>query len=374
MKNYVVIFGGDSVEHDVSILTGLHAARNVSAETKVNLVYITRNNRMVTSGAGGLLSKINSYLGECKAERGVKCFFSCGVLYKRGCLCVRKVCSVDAVINCCHGGAGENGQLAAMLALNNIPVTSCDCVSAALIQSKSRTREVLTKHGFLQPKYTVVTKHQDMSDVLSEIDFPVIVKPDTLGSSIGVSVARNGGELKNALELVFELDNKAVVEQFFENVTEINCSAMLARDKIWTSKCELVNKSDEGEREIFDYNSKYMTNSGFIKKGNEDSDDKEIEDEEKIQEITQKAYELFDARGIIRADFLVVKNGGEVEIYLNEMNSVPGFLSYHLWQKMGLPYGLVIDMMAEQARVDAQKVLKTAFRSEILTKNRSLAE
>jgi len=353
MKNIAVIFGGRTVEHDISILTGLHAAAHVE-NANVHYVYLDRQNKMST-GRG--LADIDFYTSGGKGAKN--CHFA------GGCLCRRfKKTKIDAILNCCHSGVGENGELAAYFKVVGIPVTSCGYISAANMQSKTRTREILTAAGFSQPKYVTVRKGEDITAGFP--DFPVIVKPDTLGSSIGVSIARTEEELANALELAFEMDNRAIVEEFFEGIKEVNCAAMRAMGEIKVSACEEVC----GKHEFLDYESKYLdSSSGFIKKG---KGTVESRDDSEIKGLTRRAYELFGASGIVRADFML--HGGKT--YLNEINTIPGFQAYHLWARTGMPYGLAIDLVVKQAIADADSArsLKTVFRSDILSKNRGLVK
>ena len=350
MRNIAVIFGGRSVEHDISILTGLHAAMHIE-NAKVHYVHLNRENGMST---GGRLSDIDFYLTSTK--RAKRCWFAEGNL----CWGMRKV-KIDAVLNCCHGGVGENGELAGYFKVAGIPITSCDYKVAADIQSKIRTREILGAAGFKQPKYVAVDKEGGW---VGGVDFPVIVKPDTLGSSIGISVARNEQELVSALELVFEMDGRAIVEEFFEDIVEVNCSAMRAMGEVRVSACEQV----DSKREFLDYESKYLdATSGFIKKGKTPGEEKDYSE---VKELTRRAYELFGASGVVRADFIIKGDA----VYLNEINSVPGFLAYHLWSRAGISYPLMLNLLIKQAILDAEacKSVKTVFKSDILTKNRGL--
>jgi D-alanine-D-alanine ligase len=350
MRNIAVIFGGRTVEHDISILTGLHAAMHIEG-ARVHLVYLNRENKMST---GRCLADIDFHMNAVK--RAKRCWFAEGHLHRGG----RKI-KIDAVLNCCHGGVGENGELAGYFKVAGIPITSCDYISAANMQSKTRTREILSAAGFKQPKYFAVDKG---GGVVGGIDFPVIVKPDTLGSSIGISVARNEEELASALELVFEMDNRAIVEEFFENIEEVNCSAMRAMGEVKVSACEKI----DAKREFLDYESKYLdAGSGFIKKGREIEEQKDYSE---IKELTRRAYELFGACGVVRADFMIYRD----TVYLNEINTIPGFLAYHLWVRAGIPYALMLDLLIKQAIEDAElsKSVKTVFKSDILAKNRGL--
>jgi len=303
---------------------------------------------------GSCLADIDYYINSTK--RAKRCWFAEGCLCRGG----RKI-KIDAVLNCCHGGVGENGELAGYFKVAGIPLTSCDYISASNLQSKIRTREILGAAGFVQPKFVAVDKG---SAWLGGIDFPVIVKPDTLGSSIGISVARFEVEVVEALELVFEMDNRAIVEEFFENITEVNCSAMRVMNEVRVSACEEISS----KREFLDYEGKYLdATSGFIKKGKNPGEEKDYSE---IQKITRQAYELMGASGVVRADYMIVGK----KVYLNEINSVPGFLAYHLWARVGLPYAVMLDLLVKQAISEANlsKSVKTVFKSDILTKNRGL--
>lgn len=146
MKNIVVIYGGRSPEHDISVLTGLHCAKHITDDYIVRLVYMTKGNRFVMGKR-----KIDHYIsGKC--NMWAECRFSNGALYKCG-LFGGKVCDVWCVVNCCHGGSGESGELAGAMNIAGIPMTGCDGHSAFIQQSKSATREILTTHGFAQPKF-----------------------------------------------------------------------------------------------------------------------------------------------------------------------------------------------------------------------------
>jgi len=328
-----IVFGGRSVEHEVSILTGLHAAKHVIEPHKLKLVYLTRKNKFVIGKRN-----LDFYMRE---HRGSKKLPKC-------------LLSADVVLNCCHGGVGEGGSLAGMLGVLGISHTGCNSIVAAQLMSKTMTRRILCEFGFDQPKYNQ-----------SDIVFPVIIKPDKLGSSIGISIAKNKEELKAAIELALTLDENYIVEEYLQNATEINCSAFFYGDKVWTSKVQVMEKD-----EILSFDKKYLENSGgFGKKGKLDSvEEHPLQNE--IQRLTEEAYKLFGMSGVIRADFLVVED----KIYLNEVNTVPGFLCYPMWIASGVPYGVLIDMLVTQARDTKEPKLVTSYQSNVLETNRVLVE
>jgi D-alanine-D-alanine ligase len=253
----------------------------------------------------------------------------------------------------------------------NIPITSCNFLSAFAQQSKTATRKILTANGFTQPKFAEISKLE--YDYLGEgvidsikIDLPVIVKPDTLGSSIGITVAKTKDELLDGLQLAFTMCDSAIVEEFIGDMKEVNIAVMRHNDEIISSSPESV-----GGEKFFSFDEKYLnTESGFVKKGTGKDDEFVKSVEPEIGDLAKKAYEIFDSSGVVRSDFIIT----DTKTILNENNTVPGFMAYHLWQKSGTPYGVVIDDMIGDAvkQFECQNDLKTEFGSEILSKNRSL--
>lgn len=384
MKNLVIIFGGRSVEHDISILTGLHAARHIVDGYTVHLVYLTHENRFVM---GKRLGELEFYTA--KKKKASECYFRRGNLYKKTAFGQKKVCSVHSVINCCHGGIGEDGRLSALLDIEGVPITSCDYTTAATLMSKLATRNTLNANSdFPQPKYLKIrgdkwTKNSGgvVEKIVKDIGFPAIIKPDKLGSSIGISVVKDCKQLDEAIELASTFGSCVIAEEFIQNAIEINCAAFRYGGKTWVSKCEKMNVcgdvgADGNQPAFLDFEKKYLdSSSGFIKKT---SDEKEEETPEiaaimdKIQRMTKTAYNLFEARGVVRCDFLV--NPTEPRIILNEINTVPGFLSYHMWQWTGIPYGALLDMLVKQSLLDSKTDNVTVYQSDILEKNKSLVE
>ena len=338
-----VIYGGNSTEHDVSILTGLHLAKHVTENYQLKLIYLTRDNRTVVGSR-----KIDDYISG-KAAKG-KVFNDWQKL--------------DCVINCCHGGMGEDGTLAAVLKFYQIPITSCDAASGWVQQSKIATRKILTAAKFLQPRFEIVTS-ADIEQI--HLEFPLVVKPDMQGSSIGISVVNTKEELVVALKTALSLDTRVIVEEKITNMREVNIAVMRENGKIITSALEVV-----GGEKFFSFEEKYFnSNSGFIKKGERTPDDDFLgKIESQIKQLAVRAYQLFHSRGVVRVDFMVQGD----KIFLNEINTVPGFMAYHLWLKANVPYGVVIDNLIQDALTQQGKKqqLITQFYSEILVKNRQL--
>ncbi|MDR0384334.1 MAG: ATP-grasp domain-containing protein [Christensenellaceae bacterium] len=346
-----IIYGGRSTEHDVSILTGLFAAKNITENYKIKLIYLSRDNGFFCG-----TNKVDDYIRHKKFRR-FKDF--------RG---------VDCILNCCHGGIGETGQLSAFFEVLGIPITSCDLISAFKQQSKILTRKILAENDFLQPKvyFAGGAPCYDVIRENNEFKYPVIVKPDLGGSSIGVSIANNEDELKEAVELAKSLGEKYIVEEFIERDAEINIAVMKHNGKIITSAEEEVTKE-----KFYSFEEKYINNN-FVPSENKQAnvgvsqikktETKTSEESLKIKELAIRAYQLFESSGVVRSDFLV-SNG---RVYLNENNTVPGFLAYHLFLKKGFSFGLVIDDLIQNAMQNAPKSFQNVFKSDILAKNREL--
>lgn len=338
-----VIYGGKSTEHDISILTGLHLAKHVTEDYQVVLIYLTHDNRAVVGSR-----KIDDYIsGKAAKAREFRSW-------------KKLVC----VINCCHGGMGENGTLAAVLNFQQIPITSCDAAASWLQQSKIATRQILTAAGFTQPRFQILTANEVDS---VKLPLPVVVKPEMQGSSIGITVAHNQKELKDALSTALTLDARVIVEEYIADMREVNVAVMRENGRIVTSALEVV-----GGEKFFSFNEKYFNvDSGFVKKSGRTPDDDFLSQiETQVKDLAQRAYQLFNDDGVVRVDFMVQGD----KVILNEINTVPGFMAYHLWLKAKVPYGVVIDNMVQDAITRQQKKQQfvTRFDSEILRKNRQL--
>lgn len=338
-----VIYGGKSTEHDISILTGLHLAKHVTEDYQVVLIYLTHDNRAVV-GSRKIDDYISGKAAKARTFRGWK--------------------KLACIVNCCHGGMGENGTLAAVLNFQQIPITSCGAAAGWLQQSKIATREILTAAGFVQPRFQILTANEVDS---VKLPLPVVVKPEMQGSSIGITVAHNQKELKDALSTALTLDARVIVEEYIADMREVNVAVMRENGRIVTSALEVV-----GGEKFFSFNEKYFNvDSGFVKKSGRTPDDDFLSQiETQVKDLAQRAYQLFNDDGVVRVDFMVQGD----KVILNEINTVPGFMAYHLWLKAKVPYGVVIDNMVQDAITRQQKKQQfvTRFDSEILRKNRQL--
>lgn len=345
-KTVAVIFGGISPEHEVSVITGLQALENLDKEKFVGIpVYVSKDGELFT---GDELLKIETYRNLqmiCQKAQQVqpyldqekKGFQTIGGLLKG------KIIKVDVIFPCFHGGIGENGAFQGLFELLNLPY-----VGSAVLASATGFDKVITKQLFEQAGLPITKcywfyrkaweKDQEkvLKDIQSKLTFPLFVKPANAGSSIGVSKVKNVDELKNAIEVALLFDRKIITEEAFVG-REINISIVgNSGDDLETSVLEEVIPS----RDLLSYDDKYNSENGKSK--GMASTTRKIpaeltkETEEKIQAFAKLAFETLDCTGLVRIDFMV--NEKENKIIVLEVNTIPGSLSFYLWEPKGIMF------------------------------------
>jgi D-alanine-D-alanine ligase len=339
MREYevAVIFGGISNENEISVITGTLACNVLKNGGKSVLpFYIAADGK---SFAGEELSDINKF----KAIDGIKspqaAFCNGGViLFNRHGKPKEKV-KIGCVLNCCHGGFGEGGGVSGMCGINNIPLASARLFESAAFMDKYYTKIVLKSLGVKVAPYEYLRHIYGAIDKARVLGYPVIVKPCKLGSSIGVQKAESDDELLAAVEQAFELDDGVLLEKYFGEKREINCAAYFACDKVITSECE----ESVSAGELLSYDDKY---AGYGKSIYPAKLNSEIADQ--IKTCTVDVYSKLNMRGIVRFDYLLC---GE-DVYLSEINTVPGSLSYYLLASGFKDFYNVLDGVITQAKVD----------------------
>jgi D-alanine-D-alanine ligase len=247
--------------------------------------------------------------------------------------------NVVVAINCCHGGLGEGGGVCGLFGLNNIPLASAGVFESSAFMDKNLTKIVLKSLGVKVAEYCYL-RHMDGAILQnSSLTYPIIVKPCALGSSIGIKKVESDAELTSALQTAFELDSAVILENYFKDRREINCAAYMANDCIITSECEeAITQGD-----LLSFDDKYAGNGKSIYPA-----DIEERFSDEIKRITADVYSALNMRGIVRFDFII--SGGDV--YLSEVNTVPGSLAYYLLSDGFDNFYNVLDAVIDQARVD----------------------
>lgn len=348
MKKILVLYGGKSVEHDISIITALQAMNAIKDSAKILPVYITGKGEFVT--AKNLLD-VNIYSDFERLAKGRKnTTFQLG----KGCVVVRGKLSVkkfypDAALACNHGANGEDGTISALMELANIPYTCPNVECSSICMDKEITKIVLARHDI--PTTDFVCGHDvKIADVAKQIDYPIIVKPCRCGSSVGISKCKNAEELKNSIEVAKNYDKKLLFEQFFENCREFNCACLCANGEFTISKvCEVVGQG------LYSYEEKYLAE----KPATTFKIEKEIK--KMIEKLTISACQALECEGVVRVDFLMDRSG---KLYVNEVNTIPGSLAFYLFGNMKEIVFELVD--AAIARFERNKTLSFNHNSEAL--------
>lgn len=348
-----VFFGGRSCEHDISIITGLQA---LSACTQKCVgVYIDGDGVWWAASPKEFKSvnavKNGSFDGKKVYIRPGEC-----VLYSKN----KKVCSIDAALLCMHGMLGEDGALQGLLEMCGIPYTGSDIAASAIGMDKLRAKAVFERAGLNVLPYFSVRRSEytaDASGILKSVSgmgYPVIVKPCNLGSSIGISTAKDETALFKALRVAFEWDDVVIVEKALEDFTEVNCAVLGDCDEGRFSVSD--TEQPVGWTEFLTFADKY---SGDVKgtKHKIPADIGAAKNEE-IQELAERAFRAVGCSGVARVDFLVKDN----DIYVNEINTIPGSLSCGLF-KSSMEFSGLIDRLIDMAikRKKREDALKRVY-------------
>lgn len=346
-RNIAVIFGGISNENEISVITGTMAANVLkNAGNTVIPLYISRQGDIYT---GDGLADIDNFKGD-KYTAFPRAIVAKGGIYalnKR--LRPKKFVRVDVAVNCCHGGWGEGGGVCGLFALNAIPLASAGMFESAAFMDKYFTKLVLASLGVKTASYVYMREATGL-DEAEKLGYPMIVKPAKLGSSIGIECVENREELENALSSAFIYDDGVIIEQFLKGRREINCAAYYASGKVVTSECEEAFAHGD----ILSYDDKYAGGGKSVLPA-----DIPVRTSDEIKAITEKVYSKLNMRGIVRFDYIL--SGGE--IYLSEINTVPGSLSYYLLSNGFKDFYTVLQAVIVQAEED----FKAASEKKILT-------
>ena len=377
-----VIFGGETVEHEVSIITAVQAMEHMDKE-KYDIVpiYISKDRIWYT---GKMLMDIDVYKDFEQLKRYAKKVVltktDAGyVLQNTTGLFRRTIDTLDIAFPIVHGNNAEDGTLQGYLDSVGIPYVGSKVLGSALGQDKVVMKQIFSDCKFPVVNYTWFfdTEYADDCDLIfknvSKLGYPVIVKPATLGSSVGITFVKKESDLANAIEEAIKYDTKVVVEKAVQNLVEVNCSVVGNYAHQEASVIEEVT-SDE---EFLTFNDKYIGGSkGKLKTGASKGmasasriipariDDKLAEE---IQETSKKVFRALNLGGVCRIDYLIDKKTNK--FYINEPNTIPGSLAFYLWEPKGKKYEELLDEMIQTAIKDYKnKSRKTyTFDSNILS-------
>lgn len=359
-----VIFGGRTVEHEISIITANQAITNINKEKyEIIPIYISKSGKMYT---GEKLLDLKEYrdleqlVKECEEIVLVNNGEKANVLRVKNKMFSNNIInSIDLAFPIMHGTNGEDGSIQGFLEILGVPYIGPDVLASSIGMDKIMMRRLLKEQQIPSLDYVafysldyISNEEKYIKEVEERISYPVIVKAGNLGSSVGIKKAKNRNQLAEAIEFAMEFSDRIMVEKAIENLKEINCSVIGDMIEAQASICEEPIGSDE----ILSYTDKYVGNSktkgGTKSQGMATLQRKvpaEISEEttKQIQEIAVKTFKILGCNGVSRIDFMIDLNDNN--IYVNEINTIPGALSYYLWEATGKTFEKELDDLVELA-------------------------
>lgn len=361
--NVAVFFGGRSVEHEISVISALQAINAFNKEKyEIIPVYISKQGRWYT---GPKLLDIRNYrnMEQLTAESEevyMRLEYGDYNLYKAnpgGGLFSKKnpvVAELHVAIPVLHGTHGEDGIFEGVLETIGIPFAGCNTLSSANGMDKITMKMILRSEDIPVVDYVWFTDHQwqeDRNGLMDKIEgklgYPVIVKPANLGSSVGISKAADRKELGAAIDNACKFAERIIVEHMVERLKEINCSVLGDADEHVSSVCEEPIKSGD----FLSYEDKYMggtkTNAGMQSSDKRIPADLPMEVSERIRHIAGETFRVLSCHGVSRVDVMIDEKDGS--IYVNEINTIPGSLSFYLWEASGISFDQLMDRLVQLA-------------------------
>ncbi len=355
-----VFFGGRSVEHEVSVISALQAVNAFDRSAyEIIPVYITKENEFYTGPEIGDISKYTDIPGLLERSISVLPVYEGGVLTLQRRRAKKfgsnTVAEIDVVFPIVHGTNVEDGALQGFFQTLRVPYAGCSVLSSAVGMDKYVMKTVLRDCGLpVLPGVRVRAKEFGVSpeDAIKKIEsaspYPVIVKPVNLGSSVGIKLAHDEAELRDAAEYAFGFASEIIVERAVTELREINCSVLGNADAAEASECEEPVMGDE----ILSYEDKYGGGSKNGSKGMSGARRLlpapiDAETRQHVRELAVEAFRAIGCCGVARIDFLMDRGTGE--IWVNEINTIPGSLSFYLWEASGMKYPELLDRIVRLA-------------------------
>lgn len=369
--NIAVAFGGKSVEHEISVLSAIQVMSAISDDYEIFPLYIAKDGRMFCEEELKSLdtfSNIEQFTLQHQSVTLVRRDANVYLVPARKHF-FEKERRVDLVIPILHGTNGEDGSFQGYVQTLGIPYTGCSVLAGAIGQDKVIMKQILQDSGLRVVPWFYWSRKEKMEEDFfkkaQRLGYPLVVKPANLGSSIGIKVVNNDSELHVAMMDAYEYDHKVLIEKKIEPLREINISLLGDEEHCICSMLEEVLKQDD----ILSFENKYIgkhANKGMINTSRKLPADISEEQIEEIQRMAKEAFYALNASGVVRIDFLMQKDS-EV-VYINEINSIPGSLSYYLWQKDQMNFTMLIEELIQLAfkrkRSEDKKVY--SFSSNIL--------
>ena len=320
MKKVLLLFGGESKEHQVSCESANFIIQNIDKKKyNLSIVGITTN---------GTWYKINNNF---KIDKDWQ-----NTLNEKIDNIVEYLKSFDIVFNIIHGNTGEDGKLQSLFELFKIKYVGCDSYSSLICYDKLITKLFLEKYNIPQVPYLIYNDKVD----LKQIEYPIIVKPNKSGSSIGINIANNYKEAKRAIGKALKVDSSVIIEKYIKNKRELECAIIENKNKLIISEIgEIINNA-----KWYDYISKYKSNTE-IKIANISEDLAN-----QIKNLSKTIFKILKCKKLSRIDFILDLDDNT--FYFNEINTIPGFTKFSMFpmliEKLGISQSKLLDIMLDR--------------------------
>lgn len=387
--NVAVFFGGESVEHEVSVISA-HQAIEAFDKNMYEIVplYIAKNRKIYF---GDALLDIENYknldmlISRCEQVTLVNTDGKVCVIPVKSKLLQKKVLAyIDVAFPIMHGTNGEDGTIQGFIEMLKIPYVGCDLYGAAVGQDKVLMKHILHDNGLPMTEWFYCfsdefeDKKEEILKKVHQIGYPVILKPSRTGSSVGIEIAHNDEEFENCFGQTRLYDEKVIVEKVVKPMREINCSVLGNKHHAKASVLEEVTKKSDSDN-MLTFSDKYGQggSKGFKQSGSKSQGMASTSrivpaplDEETtrlIQKYALETFKVLQCEGVCRIDFMIDEE--TKFIYVNEINTIPGSLAFYLWTASGTSFASLLQNLVELAleRERRRAALQTSFTTNILS-------
>lgn len=301
MKNILLVFGGNSKEHDVSIKSAENIYNYIDKELfNINTLYISKD---------GIWYEFDNNFKDINTKKLKKVYNIIHYLKR-----------YDLVFNIIHGNTGEDGKLQSLFELFGIKYVGPSSYSSFICMNKILTKLLLEKNGIDTVKFVI---YKNIKDTMKKLNFPMIVKPSDGGSSFGISIANNKEELIKALKVAKRYSNNILIEEYI-SARELECAVLEINNKIITSRLGEIKIY----KDLYSYEDKYLDNKSLLIIPAEIN----YTVENLVRRVAKKAFNVCKCKGIARIDFFYDEKNKK--IYLNEINTLPGFTNISMYPKL----------------------------------------
>lgn len=351
--NVGIIFGGKSVEHEASILTAIQAMEHIDKEKyEVIPIYVTKD---LTWYTGGCLKFIETFKDFDLIRRYAKRVVLINkdgryVLQKLG-IIKSEVASLHLAFPIVHGANMEDGSIQGYLNLIGIPYVGSSIYSSVMAQDKVFTKQVLLANHIPVTKFVWFgerfyrNKKEELFRQIDELKYPLIIKPATLGSSIGVEMITQKEEIDSTIERTFKFDSKVIIEEKIEDLTEYNIAVLLTENGNITSEIEEIRLNKDN----LEYGDKFLVGDALADSNIKRVCPAVIGEKLKcdIETYALAIFKMLNMRGTARIDFLY--DNKNKKLYVDEVNSIPWCFAHHLWEARNLSYQELLNIMLKDA-------------------------